>query len=93
MRCVCFFFFFQAEDGIRDDLVTGVQTCALPISANLHAKSSEELFFIQALEGLDDVDLLAYLGPQDSEPNSDDKNGLPNTSSVDDDEILALFAD
>ena len=27
-----FFFFFQAEDGIRDDLVTGVQTCALPIS-------------------------------------------------------------
>src|SRR2546425_4034727 len=29
---VCFFF-FQAEDGIRDKLVTGVQTCALPISA------------------------------------------------------------
>src|SRR5438552_13093250 len=29
---VCLFvFFFQAEDGIRDDLVTGVQTCALPI--------------------------------------------------------------
>src|SRR5258708_10716365 len=28
-----FFFFFQAEDGIRDDLVTGVQTCALPIFA------------------------------------------------------------
>src|SRR5207244_5443261 len=25
-------FLFQAEDGIRDDLVTGVQTCALPIS-------------------------------------------------------------
>src|SRR3989441_9123486 len=27
------FFFFQAEDGIRDNLVTGVQTCALPIYA------------------------------------------------------------
>src|SRR6266481_4367954 len=27
-----FFFFFQAEDGIRDGTVTGVQTCALPIS-------------------------------------------------------------
>src|SRR5438093_2906774 len=27
------FFFFQAEDGIRDWSVTGVQTCALPISA------------------------------------------------------------
>src|SRR2546429_4761505 len=26
-----FFFFFQAEDGIRDVAVTGVQTCALPI--------------------------------------------------------------
>src|SRR5438552_14854771 len=36
--CFFFFFFFQAEDGIRDDLVTGVQTCALPISlwAELH---------------------------------------------------------
>src|SRR5260221_9038221 len=29
--CSCFFF-FQAEDGIRDHCVTGVQTCALPIS-------------------------------------------------------------
>src|SRR5687767_3546625 len=34
MYFICFFFlffFFQAEDGIRDKLVTGVQTCALPI--------------------------------------------------------------
>src|SRR2546427_2928285 len=30
-----FFFFFQAEDGIRDLTVTGVQTCALPILARL----------------------------------------------------------
>src|SRR6476660_8995965 len=30
-------FFFQAEDGIRADLVTGVQTCALPISRARHA--------------------------------------------------------
>src|SRR2546429_6167109 len=29
-----YFFFFQAEDGIRDVAVTGVQTCALPISWN-----------------------------------------------------------
>src|SRR5207248_5964171 len=28
---IFFFFFFQAEDGIRDRTVTGVQTCALPI--------------------------------------------------------------
>src|SRR2546430_7625038 len=36
-ECFClvvvFFFFFQAEDGIRDLTVTGVQTCALPIFA------------------------------------------------------------
>ena len=33
LNCVwILFFFFQAEDGIRDRLVTGVQTCALPIS-------------------------------------------------------------
>src|SRR3989454_6204851 len=32
-RCIVIvFFFFQAEDGIRDYKVTGVQTCALPIS-------------------------------------------------------------
>src|SRR5207244_9895588 len=39
LRCrvisVCVLFFFQAEDGIRGDLVTGVQTCALPISVRV----------------------------------------------------------
>src|SRR5258706_10327920 len=35
MFLVFFFFFFQAEDGIRDWSVTGVQTCALPISLRL----------------------------------------------------------
>src|SRR5580658_2625482 len=34
-----FFFFFQAEDGIRDYKVTGVQTCALPISPTSPARS------------------------------------------------------
>src|SRR5256885_8155877 len=32
-NCINCFFFFQAEDGIRDYKVTGVQTCALPISS------------------------------------------------------------
>src|SRR5690625_7182529 len=37
MRVCSVVFFFQAEDGIRDGHVTGVQTCALPISAsNVH---------------------------------------------------------
>src|SRR5687767_1768764 len=35
------FFFFQAEDGIRDKLVTGVQTCALPISIGAYEVSYE----------------------------------------------------
>src|SRR6266700_6581803 len=35
--CLFFFFFFQAEDGIRDFHVTGVQTCALPISLTFYA--------------------------------------------------------
>src|SRR5207302_3402700 len=35
LSCVVLFcFFFQAEDGIRDFHVTGVQTCALPISVS-----------------------------------------------------------
>src|SRR5690606_40160918 len=47
--CTCiysfFFFFFQAEDGIRDFHVTGVQTCALPISHYLPSA----LFFTGAV--------------------------------------------
>src|SRR5206468_7728866 len=35
------FFFFQAEDGIRDLIVTGVQTCALPISFSDFAAALE----------------------------------------------------
>src|SRR6266404_4829597 len=38
-----FFFFFQAEDGIRDKLVTGVQTCALPISPARSARCRSTL--------------------------------------------------
>src|SRR5258708_34969983 len=36
-------FFFQAEDGIRDDLVTGVQTCALPILDNTKPLSNANI--------------------------------------------------
>ena len=44
------FFFFQAEDGIRDDLVTGVQTCALPI----YSKARFEEAVIKALKKVDE---------------------------------------
>src|SRR5689334_24701064 len=37
----CIFFFFQAEDGIRDGTVTGVQTCALPICPGLRYNKTE----------------------------------------------------
>src|SRR5256885_5621727 len=37
-----YFFFFQAEDGIRDYKVTGVQTCALPICADPAAGTDAE---------------------------------------------------
>src|SRR5574339_1183160 len=39
-----FFFFFQAEDGIRDRLVTGVQTCALPICPGASGMIGTEIF-------------------------------------------------
>src|SRR2546430_9574216 len=48
-----FFFFFQAEDGIRDLTVTGVQTCALPICGStsmLDVRQAEQLVFTAASE-------------------------------------------
>src|SRR5207249_7657579 len=58
-----YFFFFQAEDGIRDRNVTGVQTCALPISVRqaLHDERQEGLadgrvaLGVGFLEGVDDA--------------------------------------
>src|SRR5258706_914981 len=38
-----FFFFFQAEDGIRDWSLTGVQTCALPIRSEEHTSELKSL--------------------------------------------------
>src|SRR6266481_6792158 len=38
-----FFFFFQAEDGIRDGTVTGVQTCALPICLQPRLKTAAQV--------------------------------------------------
>src|SRR2546429_1187534 len=45
---VYYFFFFQAEDGIRDVAVTGVQTCALPISRTLRRRKIDN----QAVTGV-----------------------------------------
>src|SRR5256885_5544320 len=45
------FFFFQAEDGIRDYKVTGVQTCALPISHHRSPPSTDQLLLDRCAEG------------------------------------------
>src|SRR5437763_11347527 len=42
-------FFFQAEDGIRDTSVTGVQTCALPISICYSVKANSNLSVLRLL--------------------------------------------
>src|SRR5690606_40966671 len=51
------FFFFQAEDGIRDFHVTGVQTCALPISIVLWVGAYKYAFEIlrASADGRDDA--------------------------------------
>src|SRR2546429_6030287 len=52
------FFFFQAEDGIRDVAVTGVQTCALPILLDLHAQCGGIRAFIDNIEPLSPGDFI-----------------------------------
>src|SRR5215216_7740145 len=59
------FFFFQAEDGIRDDLVTGVQTCALPIS-NRYAAGASGLPFA-VLRGYAGSDLVGQTDSRSEE--------------------------
>ena len=61
-------FFFQAEDGIRDDLVTGVQTCALPISQllNIYATLSGDDFEL-VLDGAAEINGTIVDAPQRSE--------------------------
>src|SRR2546430_13977141 len=44
------FFFFQAEDGIRDLTVTGVQTCALPILIVILDDATSEIYYAQLVE-------------------------------------------
>src|SRR5947207_15987233 len=70
-----FFFFFQAEDGIRDHCVTGVQTCALPISPTgeiekvrfLEEAGVEVVGFIGAEQDHDAVQGFTKLGAARSE--------------------------
>jgi len=68
-------FFFQAEDGIRDVAVTGVQTCALPIlllRAKLH--NTQPIYICQTPEGVFGFNL--HYG----EPITWETRGMPKTS-------------
>src|SRR5437879_2729795 len=56
------FFFFQAEDGIRDTSVTGVQTCALPISlAGAQGIHINEIYFVATDARLKDASMAAQI--------------------------------
>src|SRR2546430_8222646 len=58
---VVFFFFFQAEDGIRDLTVTGVQTCALPICFIRKLPHGLVEAFKATLEEVAQTDLLLHV--------------------------------
>src|SRR5690606_40724492 len=53
-----FLFFFQAEDGIRDFHVTGVQTCALPISSPSEVENSVTKEIEDAISSLENVEAI-----------------------------------
>src|SRR5438270_7060414 len=95
MEAGVFFFFFQAEDGIRDLTVTGVQTCALPISAQRLAEvRTSEIGTIVSQQQIETVPQLTrnFLEFADTVPgmqfkvdaagNSSLQGGAQNASSV-----------
>src|SRR2546430_7830647 len=63
-----FFFFFQAEDGIRDLTVTGVQTCALPIYTLIPLARTPEAFYVGTLADERVLKDRFYLGVQAQVP-------------------------
>src|SRR2546422_3818097 len=54
MSLSSYFFFFQAEDGIRDVAVTGVQTCALPISHQVAPDAQQQGAVEREVDGVRD---------------------------------------
>ena len=79
---LCYCFFFQAEDGIRDRLVTGVQTCALPIFLNAACKNNDFKIIKTALGNKfmitlhKNLSLIALQGPKSSEILEKNINGV-----------------
>src|SRR3712207_7165812 len=65
-----YFFFFQAEDGIRDIGVTGVQTCALPISLLVDIHQTDGA----AMQSLGEAEIPDQPQRKDRAPRADDCN-------------------
>src|SRR5207244_8365494 len=64
-------FFFQAADGIRDDLVTGVQTCALPILSDSFIMTLSDMSTVTAEVKVDETDIVSVKLGQDGDVNID----------------------
>src|SRR5699024_7387700 len=81
-KIVFFYFFFQAEDGIRDRNVTGVQTCALPISIGtmvafllylfqiIMPMTMFAMFFTELNKALGATERIIKILDMDDEPNA-----------------------
>src|SRR5438552_8312030 len=76
---VCFF--FQAEDGIRDDLVTGVQTCALPIWTPRRCVRNESVG-AGSPDGSAPTGWSAWLGSSSPSASTTPERGWTSTSTV-----------
>src|SRR3712207_9375159 len=77
---ICLFFFFQAEDGIRDIGVTGVQTCALPISYAARSAVSGPGAAIRATA--------RATGSMAAPPNGVGRRGSPDPTPVDRESVV-----
>src|SRR3989440_1452284 len=75
------FFFFQAEDGIRDLIVTGVQTCALPI---LPEGRPPEHVVLEALamRGYQECVTLAFVDPALQQRLFPDRTGIALSNPI-----------
>src|SRR6266511_1334550 len=81
MCFIVFFFFFQAEDGIRDFHVTGVQTCALPICEQDFGDTAGELFSL--LKPIRNVSQGCWgASPSTSGSSKPQGSGLPATAAA-----------
>src|SRR5256884_2056311 len=86
-------FFFQAEDGIRDVAVTGVQTCALPISSNAYDNTIgvvdlKQMKVVKKLKTEAKPDGSAYASPFHKLYVSDERGKAEAVVDVQKDEII-----